>query len=178
MPLSVSISYTTSFPSIPDDIAPELAAGSEGTGGIIIFNSVYESTKFGINLQFSYQPEELQIIVPKIVSISMTGPRGANYTTSGSTVSINGNLSNIFNEEWEFVLKDGRVQRLPINNSEDWVAITRWYPATFSEQRLEYLFTVTLDNDEVLTLTIPQYAYWRWQISLSKFKDFVSKGQI
>jgi hypothetical protein len=92
-------------------------------------------------------------------------------------VSITGNLSNIFNEEWQFVLKDGTVQKLPINNTSDWIAINRWYPASFSEQELSYTFNINLDNDTVITQTIPQYAYWRWQNSLNTFNSFVSRGR-
>lgn len=178
MGLSVSISYLTSFPSIPGDRAPDLATGSETEAGITIFKSVYEYLNFGINLEFSYQTDDESPLPVAIESITATVPNGIKYTTSGSSVNLNGSLSGIFNEQWDFVMRDKSIRRLPINNTEDWVAVVKWHPASFSEKLLNYNFTVKLETSETVTMSIPQYAYWKWQTSLAKLKDFVKEGEI
>lgn len=178
MGLSVSISYTTSFPSIYGDRAPELASGYDGTGGITIFNSVYEYTNIGINLSFSYQTDDDSPISISIESISVSAPDGIVITNSGSNVSLNGSLDGIFNEKWDFVMRDKSIRRLPINNTEDWIAVVKWHPATFNEKLLNYTFNVKLVTNETITMTIPQYAYWKWSTSLAKLKDFVKQGEI
>lgn len=178
MGLSVSISYTTSFPSIVEDRAPSLAAGSETESGITIFNSVYEYLNFGINLSFTYQTDGESPLPVAIESITSTVPNGITATSSGSNVNLTGSLSGIFNEQWDFVMRDKSIRRLPINNTEDWIAVVKWHPATFNEQLLNYVFNVKLETDEIVTSTIPQYVYWKWSTSLAKLKDFVKEGEI
>lgn len=178
MGLSVSVSYTTSFPSIAEDRAPSLASGSETTPGITIFNSVYEYLKFGINLSFSYQTDDESPVPVAIESIASSVPNGIIATNSGSNVSLNGSLDGIFNEKWDFVMRDKSIRRLPINNTEDWIAVVKWHPATFNEQLLNYTFNVKLETNDTVVLSIPQYVYWKWSTSLAKLKDFVKEGEI
>ena len=178
MGLSVAITYNSSFPIISGDRAPDLSAGSESSPGITIFNSVYEYLDFNISLEFSYQTNDENPISYEVTSVVMEGPIGVTCTNFGSICTISGNIGNIFNEQWEFVLRNGLVQKLPINNTEDWIAVTKWYPASFSEELLNYSFVATLETNETVTISIPQYVYWRWQNSLNKLKEFVSKGEI
>lgn len=178
MGLSVSISYTTSFPTISGDRAPDLMAGSESTPGMTLFYSTYENLNLGINLQFSYQTDDEVPVSVDITSVTMTCPSGIKYTNSGGNVNISGSITGIFNEKWDFVMKDGSVKRLPINNSEDWIAVVKWYPSSTNEALLSYNFSVKLEDDTTVNMSIPQYIYWRWQPSLNKLKEFVSKGKV
>jgi hypothetical protein len=88
----------------------------------------------------------------------------------------------MFHEIFQFVMQDGSVRNLPINNKEDWAAVVRWAPPPSKEKLLSYTFTVVTSSIEfgptTSVITIPQYVYWAWQPSLATFKNFVSIGEL
>lgn len=173
MGLSVVISYPTTFPSISGDVAPSLMTETN-----ILFQSMLENIDFGINLSFLYMTNDEVPQQVSISSISMIGPTGTYYTNSGSNVSITGNLSGFFDEKWDFVMRDRSIKRLPINNTEDWIAVSRWHPASMNQLILNYNFSINLVTNSVVSMNIPQYIYWKWQPSLTKLKQYVAQGEI
>jgi hypothetical protein len=195
--VSTTISYPVSLPTIPWDRGQQLV---EGDPLALAFLGVYDNTVFSANVSFTIVPEEGDIAVYSITNIEATLPSsatkyddddnivsesvdlGLSYSVVGSTVSISGEIQGLLNEYYTFVMKDGSVRDLPINNNEDWAAVVKWSVPPRKEVGVSYSFVVTY-VDELLTeyqqtIVIPQWIYWSWQTSLQALNDFVKAGDI
>lgn len=195
--VSTSISYPTELPIIPWDRGQQVA---EGDPLALAFTGVYDNTTFGANVTFSIVLEEGDSAVYNISNIEVTLPTsaikyddddnildapvdlGLSYIVAGSMVSISGEIQGLLNEYYTFVMKDGSVRDLPINNKEAWAAVVKWSVPPRKEVGVSYSFVVTYVDDFLVeyqqTIIIPQWIYWRWQTSLQALNDFVKAGDI
>ena len=187
--VTATIGSISPFLSISGDRAPGLKAvdPETGSGGAVLFDSIRNDTQFTMSVSFTAtEPPAIEGGAPTqldILSVAgTTTTQGVAITSVGNVATITGKITGIFDEQWEFVMKDGSVKILPINNNEDWDAVVRWRPASTVERQISYTFVVShkdsLNNTTSTTISIPQYVYWHWAPSLSSLKDFVKRGSI
>lgn len=205
--ITTSISYTTTFPNIPWDLGQQL---TETNPSALVLSGQYENYDWGFNVTFGVQDPGEGGTPNNIVSVAVTLPVNTTdsiYTPEGEisyetsefsspitynigsivnntiTVAFSGKYSGIFNEIFQFVMRDGSVRNLPINNREDWVAVTKWAPPSSKEKLISYAFEVVTEDpiseiQSTFSVSIPQYVYWGWQPSLAAFSKFVAEGEL
>lgn len=138
--ITTSISYTTTFPNIPWDLGQQL---TETNPSALVLSGQYENYDWGFNVTFGVQDPGEGGTPDNIISVAVTLPvntTDSTYTPEGEisyetsefsspitynigsivnntiTVAFSGKYSGIFNEIFQFVMRDGSVRNLPINN--------------------------------------------------------------
>lgn len=195
--VSTIITYPTALPAIPWDRGQQVV---EGDPLALAFMGVYDNSTFSANVTFgivlqegdtsTYTISSVQVALPSNAikyddtnnTVAESIDLGLSYTVTGSTVSISGQIKGLLNEYYTFVMKDGSVRDLPINNNEDWAAVVKWSVPPRKEIGVSYSFVVTYVDALLVeyqsTIIIPQWIYWSWQTSLQALNDFVKAGDI
>jgi len=178
MPVTYTITTSTGFPI-------ESPPGSPISGDLVPSNllpGIYGGVPISFNLKFSSDEAES---ISNIVANSSLTSIGLNFqiaSTTTDTVIISGTLTNIFGETFRFLMRDSTEKLLPVNNSEDWVAIIKWSPPNIYVKEINYTFTYTVNVSEsvsyISTTSFAQEVFYGFQQSLTSFKTLVNQGEI
>lgn len=153
-------------------------------------DSAYQGSTISVNLGFTVQEPGLLNSIETFPVISVT-PTFTNINglvptiLSSSSVRISGTIINVFGDEYyNFLMRTLQTRTLPAINSEDYLALIEYHPPATKEVLRNYGFTVVygpgsaLSPGGSLTVTMSQYIYWNYYVSLNTFQTTLATGEI
>jgi len=176
----------------PDPIAN--ITDPEGGGlpepGKLYLPTIYAGTDYSVDIQFSveYYGEEGAVEGTTVASNVITTFNFTEYgmtavKLNASTYRISGSFSNAFPDEYyEFKMKNGSLQVLPANTTEDFLALVEYNMPQPVTIRQEFLFNVsapaTFNGSPNINwpFTMFQWVVWRYQTAVTNVKSLVSRG--
>ena len=167
--------YVNEALSDPDIVAVTLP--SLYSSGQVDFNITFQGTEPDTTVS------EITLITPPSSEPGLTLSR-----VNATTYRVTGSVSPAVGEYFNFLMRDKTYKALPVDTSEDWVAVVKWNPATQPWESLKtYQFSVRytyvsadplMGGETTESITINQYAYWFWEPSLQSLQQLVQEGEI
>lgn len=118
-----------------------------------------------------------------------TAPTGESLTvtkTGAATFRVTGSVGPQTGEYYNFKMRDLSVKQLAPNNTEDWMAVTKWNaPPRPWYRTITYVFDVTYDatiellpvTGQTESYTVTQYIYWSWESGLATLQTLAIQGE-
>jgi hypothetical protein len=168
------------FPgSIPGDAFLELTPEEL----VNIIPSVYQGIAVAFDITFSYSstvPENVGSVTSVTVG-NVSSATGFTFTEpNATTVHVEGTIFGKFDESHTFLLRDLTEATLPVDTLADWIALVKWQPASYNEELMNMMFTVSFTENSIpmsTVVTVGQYVYWNYEIALQQFKQLVTEGE-
>jgi hypothetical protein len=176
----------------PDPIAnitdPE--GGALPEPGTLYIPTIYDGTTYSVDIQFSVRYfDPLGTLLGTLIASNVTST--FDFTQYGmtavklnpSTYRISGAFSNAFPDEYyRFKMKNGTLQVLPANTTEDFLALVEYNMPQPVTIRIEIPFSITAPETFTsgVNITWPftmfQWVVWRYQTAVTNVKTLVSQG--
>ena len=185
----------TGFPGdIPGDYYNNFSVGGGPNGESnsvpqTLLQSVYQGSTYSVKISFKgpnpLDPPETEhptyVDATDVSCSTNLSAFGLSIVkTSPNSLVLSGTASNVFpNEYYAFLLKNLQVVVLPAINNEEYLSVVKYNVPEPKETSKNYLITVTypgVTGSIVENVTLEQYFYWNYGVSIAAFTQAVSKG--
>jgi hypothetical protein len=159
-------------------------------GGVVAppsrIKAVYEyGDVFSVDLKFDdyedmgeFAPPTIRSVVIDIISFV---PQASGITCvkiSADTVRISGSAQSAFTDSfYQFIMRDKTLKILPVDTTEDYLAIVRWSPPSIKSIDTISNLTLKVDNLTEETIPISQLVQWYYPKAVQGFRNALAKGK-
>lgn len=150
--------------------------------------SLYSSGDVDFNISFEGVEQDTTVSNVTLITPPSSEPGLTLSRVNATTYRVIGSVSPAVGEYFNFLMRDKTYKALPVDTSEDWIAVVKWNPASQPWESLKtYTFSVqyTYTSQDLMmsvnateSITINQYAYWFWEPSLQSLQQLVQEGEI